>query len=303
MLALAAGCAPLEAPVPDPTFFAGANAPWHHYGHDLGEAWGHQGISAERPAVEALLSELGDADAVRWFLFADGRALDANTGLTDLGRDDMQALLDAADATGTDLIPVLFDYKLLDGAADIDGVQLFGRSDQVRDPTGLIDELVTPWAEAFANHPRLRAIEIINEPAWALAGPRALVDDPVSIAEMQSFVAAMRDALRPHTSAPITVGSASLDDMMSLWTAAELDELSFHHYTGAPLATAADDLGLSVPVWIGEISTTTAPARDLSDAHRLGYQGALLWSATGDDEHTDKQALLSALQAFDPGTE
>ena len=300
MVALAAGCAPLEEPVPDPTFFAGANAPWLNYGHDLGQAWGHQGVSAEEDRIDALLRELDNTDVVRWFLFADGRALDASTGLTALGRQDMQALLDLADATDTALIPVLFDYKLLDAPADVDGVQLFGRSAQVRDPGALITELVAPWAEAFADHPRVRAIEIINEPEWAIEGPRALVDDPVSVAEMQAFVAAVRDAVRPHTPAPITVGSASLDDMMSLWTEADLDELSFHHYTGAPLTTAASDLGLSVPVWVGEISTTTAPARDLADAHRLGYSGGLLWSHTGEDEHTDRQAMLTTLREFSP---
>jgi hypothetical protein len=286
--------------MPGAPFFAGANAPWHHYGHDLGEAWGHQGIAVERDRVDALLRALEAADVVRWFLFADGRALDATTGLTERGSDDMQALLDAADDADTDLIPVLFDYKLLDGAAYFDGVQLFGRSRQVREPTPLIDRLVRPWVEAFGDHPRLRAIEVINEPEWALAGPRALVDDPVSAGEMQAFVAAVRDALRPHTAAPITVGSASLDDMMRLWTDAGLDTLSFHHYTGAPLTTPADALGLSVPVWVGEVSTTTAPARDLEDAYRLGYAGALLWSQTGEDAHSDPQALSSTLAGFDP---
>jgi hypothetical protein len=297
-LALGVGCGPLEDSVADPAFFAGANAPWHHYGHDLGEAWGHQGISAEPAAVTALLEALGDADAVRWFLFADGRALDADTGLTELAYDDMAALLEIAEATDTDLIPVLFDYKLLDGAAMVDGVQLFGRSEQVRAPAPLIDNLVRPWAEAFASHPRLRAIEIINEPEWAIAGPRSLVDDPVSVEQMQAFVAHVREALKATTTAPVTVGSASLDDMMSLWAEADLDEFSFHHYTGAPLTTAVNELGLSLPVWIGEVSTTTAPARDLADAQRLGYRGALLWSHQGDDEHSDRQALLSALRDF-----
>ncbi|MEO0601085.1 MAG: hypothetical protein AAF211_06590, partial [Myxococcota bacterium] len=59
-------------------FVVGANLPWLNYGHDFGRAWGDRGVrsSESRVRLEDDFDAMTGADVVRWFVYADGRALD-----------------------------------------------------------------------------------------------------------------------------------------------------------------------------------------------------------------------------------
>lgn len=301
-LALALGpiaCAPPSVPPPD-EFWVGANMPWHHYGHDIGDAWGSDGIAAaeSNARVRADLRALSAAGAtvVRWFFFADGRAINAETGLTARAMEDLDALFAALDDHDVDVVPVLFDYLWLDGAQEVDGVQLFGRAADVRDPSALLQRVVAPLVERYGEHPRVRAWEVINEPEWAMHEHWVLAEDPVEPAEMHAFVKRVGDALRAGSQKPVTVGSASLDDMMSLWADTDLELLSFHRYQAGRLDIARDSLGVDVPVLLSELPSNDIDlAQAIEDARRLGYLGAFPWSLNGDDAKSDRVVLLEAV--------
>ncbi|OGQ11178.1 MAG: hypothetical protein A2138_03235 [Deltaproteobacteria bacterium RBG_16_71_12] len=283
------------------TFLCGANLPWIGYGHDVGAAWGHDGVStpATFERARADLQALHDAggNATRWFLFGDGRAIDAGTGLTPEAVADLDALFQLAGEAQVQVVAVLFDFLMADEARDVSGVTLGGRADQLREPAALIDGVVTPLAERYGEEASLAAWEIINEPEWAIDDHQTIVADPVSRDEMRAFVAQTAEALRAHSDKPITVGSAAPEDLAG-WTDLGLELLQLHYYRAGALPDpppSADGNG-GAPVLLGETpSVGRDVAADLRDARALGYAGALPWSLNGEDDRTDRGATLAAL--------
>jgi len=275
-------------------FVAGANLPWLNYGHDFGQAWGDFGVRSAKsaPRLARDFDALVGADVVRWFVYADGRALDTSTPDEVLA--DLEAALQLADARGIALMPVLFDFYWFDAPEIVDGVQLFGRRRLATDEAlrrDLVDRWVAPLAARYGDDPRIFAFEIINEPEWAMSdGPRApIVDEPITVQQMGDFVFDVAAALRGGR--PLTVGSASFDDLQQLWLDAPLDLLQLHDYGRGDLPPAAD-LDTDIPVLVGELATvdTDLTAR-METYEALGYAGALPWSLNGEDGATSRSAL------------
>jgi len=276
----------------DEGFVVGANLPWLHYGHDFGEAWGKRGVREEIERHTDDFDDLIGADVVRWFVYADGRALDRST--PDMILEDLEAALEVADDRGIKLMPVLFDFKWFDLGKVVDGVQVFGRRELAVDPelrAELIARWIAPLGVRFRDDPRIFAFEIINEPEWALYdGPREpIVGDPVSLAQMEDFVFDVAGALRGGR--PLTVGSAAFDDLDLLWVGSALDLLQLHHYEDAELPPA-DELRTGLPVLVGEFASAE---HDIAERHetygRLGYAGALPWSLNGQDPASSRRAI------------
>ena len=277
---------------PGEAYLVGANLPWRNYGHDFGQAWSDDGVAtpAGREALEASFDRLVGAEVVRWFVYADGRALDAST-LEDV-TEDLDVALEIADDRAIQLIPVLFDYLWFDGATLVDEVQLFGRRDLALDAASrdaLIAEWVTPLAERYGDDERIFAIELINEPEWAIRGYATLVPEPVSVQEMTGFLEAVAAPWRGRR--PLTLGSAVWPAAVDFAAGLDLDVLQVHHYEEDGLPPV-EEIAEDRPVLVGEFPSLDEDLDARIETYEAqGYAGALAWSLQADDGATDGDAV------------
>ena len=233
-------------------FKTGANLPWINYGWDIGTKSNsgsgfHDGLSdpennyENRVALEAALDEW-QGDYIRVFLFNDFRAgVDFDgTGiplnLTDNVFEDMQVLLDAAEARGIKVMPVLFDFLLADnvvGGSDQEHPDLISEAAK---RTALVD-LFRPFIQQFGDHDAIYAWDVMNEPEFTSVG---LGGSVANFADTQAFVQAFVNMIHAETtSAQVTVGSRNRLDMLTYWTGMGLDIYQFHYY---------DAMGGSIPL-------------------------------------------------------
>ncbi|WAS92870.1 cellulase family glycosylhydrolase [Nannocystis punicea] len=312
-------------PVGDGDYFLlGANYPWLNYGGDFGgNNWGTYGVHTKQAEVGAHFDAMqGDGLRVaRWFVFTDGRAGvsfagdGTPTGLGEHVLEDMQVAVTIARARGIYLVPVLLDFHWMFWSQQNNGVQTGGRSDTLEDPAkraALVDAVIVPLLQAFADEPAILAWEIMNEPEWSISDlPAASPDggaDAVPLADFYAFAAAVADAVHVNTSSYVTLGSASLK-WYRVWTpefaAAHglpplgLDFYQTHYYpwmdgqmwTGdpelgtvqfSPTAQKYADLGLDRPMVVGEFIASDQAAARLDVLLANGYAGAWPWSLTSD---------------------
>jgi hypothetical protein len=284
-----------EADSPPP-FLTGANLPWVHYGIDFGaNAWrpdGGVGQAGERAQLEAAFAALAASGVryVRWFLFCDGRAGIAfsgggrPTGLDDFVFRDVDAALEIAGRHGVRIMFVLLDFLWCNPASATRGVQMGGRTDVLAEPTSrdaLLDLVIRPLLERYADEPTILAWDVINEPEWIKSvEPTALhtwLGDTVAL-------------IHSATSHPATIGSAGVrwrDRYVDL----NLDFYQVHWYDGLkrqpPLDTPVDELGFDRPVLLGEFPTRGSkrtPEEIVDAARAAGYSGAFYWSVLAKDE-------------------
>lgn len=283
-----------------PPFVVGVNYPWRHYGIDFGHnAWGHNGISAHPDSAEDDLAALNGAgvEAVRWFLFADGRAAPSfeadgtPAGLSAAFYADLHAALALADTWGVQVLFVLFDYTWLMPPDTVDGVQLFGRAEVFRDPlkrAALREAVLVPLLEAVGDHPAVLGWEVMNEPEWVIE------TEP----ELDGAIDEIVETLHAGSSLPVTVGSASLQELEARWLGRGLDWLQLHCYADPATLPPAAEIG-DEPVLIGEFSTAWRDEAALMDvAWSEGYLGAWGWSLSAGDGASDLD--LEAVSAWTP---
>ena len=287
-------------------FVVGVNLPWVGYGTDIGTSgWFSSGGLSQRPAALETLDRTFETLArdgmkvARTFLLCDGRSgLHADAGGTPTGLDaavlpDIAALVSSARRHGVGLIPVLLDFHLCSPLEIVNGVQLGGRSHLIADrhaAAALVDRVVRPIAEMFADEEAIVAWDVINEPEWCL--PRGLfaARTAVSFGAMRRFLAEAVECLHRSARQPVTVGSAgtwALDLVIGI----ELDFYQVHWYDRFgwdALARPVAELGIADrPAILGEFSGRTTRLDDVLDAAKsAGYEGALVWSVLAQDEHS-----------------
>jgi hypothetical protein len=289
----------------DPSrFVVGVNLPWVSYGTDVGaSAWfPHGGLSQRPDALELLDRTLASIAAdgisvVRVFLLCDARSGvrfedDLPTGIDDLVLSDIEALVNAARRHQVTLMPVLFDFHLCRPQRIVDRVQLGGRSRLIGDGErrrALVDRVVRPIVERFGDEEAIVAWDIINEPEWCLRGG-LFRRTWVPFEAMQRFLGDTVECVKGAARQPVTVGCAGtwrLDLVRPLG----LDFYQIHWYERfgwSTLIRPVAELGLDDrPVILGEFAGRSARLHDvLAAARDAGYEGALVWSALADDEHS-----------------
>ena len=252
---------------------------------------------------------------VRVFVFGDGRAapdFKGNGEVKGLDKDffrDFDILLQVAKQRRLKLIPVLLDFHWCDKPKRINGVLCGGHSNVIRDAKKrqtFLNLTLKPFLERYGDHPSIYAIDVINEPEWAMKevgyGEVPAIN-AVSIQEMQNFVRACGKMIHQKSSHKVTVGSARRK-WLHYWQGLGLDLYQFHWYDHFfdeepfPWEPYAD-LNLDKPCIIGEVpakSTKFTTADYLNAAKDGGYSGLLVWSYRAGDDYSDFPAAKPALK-------
>jgi hypothetical protein len=289
----------------------GINLPWLDYGGDFGgNAW-QPGGGFARPEKRVRLAETFsrlarlDLREVRLFVFCDGRtglvesAGGHLTGLDPLVFADMDAACDLAREHGLGLIPVLFDFKLFDRRQLVSGVQTGGRRHLVASEDGrraLFERVILPLLSRYAAEPAIVAWDLFNEPEWAVLGLGGHFPRAASFAAFRAFFEEAVARAGSVVSQPLTVGLACVRGL-GLVQGLGFGFHQVHWYdwmeSRYPLGRPVTDLGLSLPIVLGEFPTrgSSRSVEEILDvAAAAGYAGAWPWSWGAADEATDPEA-------------
>ena len=313
-------------------FALGTNWAWHQFGADFGgiSAWNQRGVSQNASAFQDDLAAMKAKKAVviRWWMFprfwSSGiyfSAGDIPKGVGGTLIADVQKGLELAEQADLYLVLTLFSFDNFKPTADESGIHTPGLQPVALDAgkrKELFDNVIAPIAAAVEASPyRKRALawDMINEPEWAMTGPNPYGNSPfepqsglqtVTHSEMVTFLSELAAALRAHSSAQITLGSAAIK-WATAWKHLDLDFYQLHYYDWVyewyPYdAVTLQSQGLTdKPVVMGEfpnaglsaIPSKNLPARTasqlVSDLLDHGYAGALSWS------YTDTSSQWSAL--------
>lgn len=289
-------------------FLFGANYPWHSYGHDFGEnAWGHDGVSAQRSEVDADFSQLSamGVQVVRWFVFADGEAAPdfANdgsvSGLDDKVFADLDAALEIAQAHKIHLILVLLDFHWMSKPETVNGVTKGGHADIVLDSAKrdtFYQQALLPLLKRYGDNPYILAWEVMNEPEWAIDDANIKTNESlerVPLDAMQNFVSDTTSFIHKNAKQWVTLGSASRR-WWAFWENAGLNLCQFHYYDwmekDSPLDFPYTGLKTNLPCIVGEFPTTGSSI-NLDSYYKTilknGYSGAFPWSLRAGGDVSD----------------
>jgi hypothetical protein len=313
-------------------FVFGVNYPWLHYGTDFGfNAWGVTGVASQLATHQTNFADMTSkkVQVNRWWLFADSRAgIVYDSNRVPIGLDakvlmDMDAAVGLARANGQLLILVLFDFHFLDWYSVVNGVTIAGRTDVITDSNklnGLLNNVINPILQRYANEPSILAWEIMNEPEWVISDiPQPSVDtskeNPVTIAQFYNFASAISQAVHNYTNAYVTLGSACLK-WYRIWTPSYatskdftplyLDFYQTHYYSWMDNQSVNTDPDLGTyhnlspleqtystlsdvdrPMIVGEFGNSAKTTGSMIDTIVTnGYAGSLAWSYDASDGYT-----------------
>jgi len=300
-------------------FMYGDNFAWSHFAGDFGGigAWGQPGVAAASASIGDDLAQMKAAgvSVVRWWMFprfwTESITFDAEGVPSGIGGSlvaDIDEALALAEANDVYIMLTPFSFDSFTPTTTESGIFTPGLRPIVVDAARrqrLLDNLVRPVARAVEASPykhRMIAWDMINEPEWAMTGPdmyggNAFEPDsrlePVTHAQMETFLSEMAVVLRAESSALVSVGSAAIK-WGSAWTHLDLDFYMLHYYDWVyeyfPYDTVTlASVGLTdKPVVMGEFPTSGLsavgghPARSAAelanDLWGAGYGGALSWA-------------------------
>ena len=292
-------------------FLAGVNLPWLDYGCDFGANGWQPGGGLARPErrerLRPVLARLADDGIrlLRWFWLCDGRAglrLDRDgepEGLDAHVMPDVECSLELLAEQGLRVMPVLLSFDWLGRPKVVNGVQLRGRRDLVRDPSRrahLVERVFAPLLQRFGGSEVIFAWDLMNEPEWTTRR--------VGRQTMRAFLGELATCAQARASQPVTVGLASLAGL-PLVQGLGLDFYQVHWYDSLGRASGphrpVGPLGLDRPVVLGEFPSRASafPAGGLLDAARqAGYAGAFAWSVLAEDAVSAGPACAAAVGAW-----
>jgi hypothetical protein len=339
-------------------YFSGVNVPWQSggYGADFGtvEEWGQHAYSPAR--TEAMFADLASkgVNSVRWWVFTDGRGapeFGAASGgqVTGLDASTLPSLADAAQQAAKHNIQIVFtlwsfDMLMADSTAWERGEHAGGHRDLIVDAAtrkSFIDKALIPMLRyqvpgtsyTLGTHPNIYGWEVINEPEFAIkeiGTPNAEIAQPVSLAEMQRFVAEVAGAIHRNSNQTVTVGSAAMkwnsdkgpgtqgnwwkDSALTAYDAqGYLDYYQIHYYgwmngdgvswSYSPLVVGWNAGAFDKPVVIGEhpanaVGTNQGVGGMLSGFLGNCYAGAWGWSYEPVDGNGSWGDLATAMGQF-----
>jgi hypothetical protein len=338
-------------------YFSGVNVPWQNggFGADFGtvEEWGlHAYSSSDTDKMFAELASKG-ANSVRWWVFADGRGapeFDSNNGGFVTGFDDrtLPSMADAAQLAAKHNIQLIFtlwsfDMLHADSTPSARGEHAGGHADLIVDPAkrkSFIDNALIPMLRfkvpgtdyTLGTHPAIYGWEVINEPEWGIRESGSVhseIRQPVSLVEMQRFVAEVAGTIHRNSDQTVTVGSAAmkwnadkgLGVVGNWWSDAALtrfdpdgylDYYQIHYYgwmngdasySYSPLRVSWAQAGFDKPVVIGEhpanaTGTGVSVSQMLAGYLNNCYAGAWGWSYAGVDGMGGWSDLADAMGRF-----
>jgi hypothetical protein len=302
-------------------FVYGTNWAWRHWAGDFGgiSRWGQAGVAGDSAAVSDGLAQMKAAgvNVIRWWMFPrfytesiTFGADDAPSGIGGTLIADVQAALALAEQQDVFIMLTPFSFDSFTPSRIDYGIYAPGLQPIVVDASRrlhLLANLMAPLADAVEQSPyrhRMIAWDMINEPEWAMTGaslyggegfsPSASLQ-PVTHAEMETFLNELAAVLHDHSSALVTVGSAAIK-WASAWTHTDVDFYQLHYYDWVyewyPYTTVTlASVGLTdKPVIMGEfpnqglsaIASKGLPARTaaelIDDLWVANYAGALSWA-------------------------
>lgn len=302
-------------------FMYGTNWAWGQWGADFGgiTAWNKPGVKAASAQFDADMKKMKEAgvSVIRWWMFprfltesiqwgSDG----APSGIGGTLVADLQEALRLAEVNDLYVMLTPFSFDNFRPSTDEYGIHSPGLHAIVVNAAlrkKLLDNLVRPVAQAVEASPyrkRMIAWDLVNEPEWAVTGASLYGDpsfepaskcEPVTHAEMETFMQEMAAVLRGSSTALISVGGAAIK-WPKAWSRVDVDFYQYHYYDWVyewfPYATVTPaTVGMNdKPVVIGEfpaaglsaISSKGLPARTATefaaDLWGLGYAGAMAWA-------------------------
>ncbi|MFH1411296.1 MAG: hypothetical protein ABIG55_01465, partial [Candidatus Omnitrophota bacterium] len=287
-------------------FIKGTNLPWGTYGYDIGvatlgsEAGQHMGFSSAAGFNDLVSNIKGESgDYVRVFLFNDLRSginFDASgnpISFTASVYEDMDVLIDVAEAKGLKLIPVLLDFTIADGVSVEGSTQVGEYPDLITDPAkrAMLIGLLGDFVNQFSGNDTIFAWEVMNEPEEIIYNTPG-----INAADMQTFISELVTEVKTEdASTLVTLGSQDRTALLNYWTGTNFGSVDvgltlyqFHYYNymetvGKDLDYDATLLGLGNPVIVGEIDPTQDADNAMTITQKLqvlydnGYAGGLFW--------------------------
>ncbi|WP_194085933.1 cellulase family glycosylhydrolase [Candidatus Oscillochloris fontis] len=339
-------------------FLSGVNVPWQSggYGADFGtvEEWGQHTYSTERTRQMFAALQANGINTVRWWVFADGRgapefASTSGGAVTGLDANTLPSMADAIKLAQEYNIRIVFnlwsfDMLLPDSNGYTRGEHASGHTDLIVNATkraSFINKALLPMlaypvpgtSYTIGTHPNVMGWDIFNEPEFGISDLGAVdpqISSPVTLAQMQRFIAEISGAIHRNSNQLTTVGSAamrwnsdvSLGATGNVWKDSALTPydakgyLDFYqiHYYGwmngdgvywsySPTLIDWATAGFDKPTVIGEFPANAGdtgynPAGLLEKLHSNCYGGAWAWSYENVDDAGGWNDIATAFKAF-----
>ncbi|MGB9739713.1 MAG: hypothetical protein C0184_01345 [Chloroflexus aggregans] len=342
-------------------FLVGANVPWLNggFGADFAtvEEWNQHTYDPNATRIMFRTLRQQGANTVRWWLFADGRGapeFNTNSGgaVTGLDADFLPALASAIQIAAEEDVYLVFnlwsfDMLMADSTVSGRGEHAGGHRDLIVDPVkraSFINNALLPMLRysvdssgyTIGTHPNVLAWDIFNEPEFGINEPPHFtpahnVTQPVTLTQMQQFIAEISGAIHRNSNQLTTVGSASmkwnstgaLGAVGNFWNDTALTAydpqgyLDFYqiHYYGwmngdetywsySPLFNDWYEGRFDKPMVIGEVpanasGTNRTPTQLLAELRSNCYAGVWVWPYFNVNDGTGEWSnAASAVQAI-----
>jgi len=184
---------------------------------------------------------------------------------------------------------VLLDHKMADGITDEEGTVVGNNPQLITDSAKLaaFRTLLGQFIDKFKANPNIKAWEVISEPYVIFDKGQA------SIAEIQNFIFQIASEIADKDpTADITLGAMTRETLVNYWTGLGLTMAQIHYFNpfenqGLTLDYPAADLGLDIPVFVGEVDPRQDADNNMTLEERLaniyanGYGKAYFWAGDG----------------------